>query len=41
MVRGERLETNEREMTRLKSKAEGSARLPYTRLYGGLEHLKI
>ena len=26
---------------RLKAKAEGSTRLPYTRLRGGLEHLKI
>ena len=29
--------TNER----LKTKSEGSTRLPYTRLCGGLEHLKI
>ena len=26
---------------RLKGKTEGSTRLPYTRLRGGLEHLKI
>ena len=26
---------------RLKDKAEGSTRLPYTRLCGGLEHLTI
>ena len=26
---------------RLKAKAEGTTRLPYTRLRGGLEHLKI
>ena len=26
---------------RLKTKTEGSTRLPYTRLCGGLEHLKI